>query len=262
MEVQLYPVTDVYGGNLFYPIERAREIYTRYRGWIAAAPDELTSSIVIMNYPLIPQVPDFLRGQSFVMVRGCYCGPVEEGAVLVQSWRDWLTPIIDDFKTMPFSQVATISNDPLDPVPGVSSGDWLGDLSDGAIEQLLRFGPANNGASPLVVTEIRHAGGAVARADAQTSAYRHRDATLLMQLIGMAPTAEAQRYLRQYIEEFKGALRPYLTGGVYMNFLEGEESQTRVQDGFSPEAYRRLTGLKATYDPENRLGFSFNIMPA
>lgn len=261
MEVQLYPVTTVYGGNLFYPIERAREVYARYREWIAAAPDELTSSVVIMNYPPLPMVPDFLRGKSFVIVRGCYCGPVEEGAALVQNWREWLKPAIDDFKEMSFSQVATISNDPLDPVPGVSSGAWLADLSDDVVDQLVRFGPANNGGSPLTVTEIRHAGGAIARADAQASAYGNRDATLLMQFIGMAPSPEAQRHLRQYIAQFKDALRSHLTGGIYMNFLEGEESRTRVKDGFSPEAYRQLTELKARYDPENRLGFSFNIMP-
>ncbi len=261
MEVQLYPVTEVYGGNLFYPVEQAREVYARYRDWIAAAPDELTSSIVIMNYPPIPEVPDFLRGQSFAMVRGCYCGPVEQGQALVQSWRDWSPPAIDDFKALPFSQVATISNDPLDPVPGMSSGAWLGDLSDEVIDQLVRFATANAGASPLTVTEIRHAGGAVARVDAQASAYSHRDASLLLQCIGITPTPEAQRHLRQYIDVFKDALRPHLIG-VYMNFLEGEESRVRVQDGFSPEAYRRLTELKARYDPEDRFGFSFNIRPA
>ncbi len=34
----------------------------------------------------------FLRGQSVVMVRGCYNGPVEQGKALIQAWLDWQTP--------------------------------------------------------------------------------------------------------------------------------------------------------------------------
>ena len=51
------------------------------------------------------------------MVRGCYAGPVEAGQRLVDTWRTWRTPAIDMFAAMPFTQVATISNDPVDPMP-------------------------------------------------------------------------------------------------------------------------------------------------
>jgi FAD/FMN-containing dehydrogenase len=44
--------------------------------------------------------------------------------------------------------------------------------------------------------------------------------------------------------------------------LEGEEAVRRTKDGYSPENYRKLSALKAKYDPENRLGFSFGIPPA
>lgn len=261
MEVQLFPVTTVYGGNLYYPVDRAKEVIARYRSWIAEAPEELTSSIVIMNYPPVPDIPDFLRGQSFVIVRGCFCGPAEEGERLLHYWRDWQPPAVDDFKAMPFSQVATISNDPVDPLPGMGSTAWLADLSDDAIAALVSYGASHNGASPLTVTEIRHAGGAIARLGPKISAYSNRDETLLMQVIGITSTPEARRRLQQYIEQFKTALRSHLTDRVYMNFLEGEESRARIRDGFSPAAYRRLATLKAIYDPENRFGFGFNILP-
>jgi len=61
--------------------------------------------------------------------------------------------------------------------------------------------------------------------------------------------------------DFKAALQPVLTGGVYMNFLEGEESQKRVQDGFSPKAFRQLQAVKAAHDPEQYLQYSMNITP-
>jgi len=262
MEIKLYPVTTVYGGNLIYPIELAQEVFARYRAWIATAPDELTSSIVLMNFPPIPEMPEPVRGQSFVVVRGCYCGPVEQGESLLQPWRSWQVPFIDDFKVMPFSQVATISNDPVDPLPGLSTTAWLRELSDEAIDILIRHTMPGDGPSPLIFTEVRHVGGAVARVNPQANAYSNRDASLLLHMVGVTPTPEAHSHLAQYTAQIKAQLHPYLAGGVYMNLLDGEEAQQRVADGFSPEAYRRLAMLKAKYDPDNRLRSGFNILPA
>jgi FAD/FMN-containing dehydrogenase len=129
MEIRLYPVTTVYGGNLIYPASDAHEVMARYSQWVTSLPDEMTTSIALMNMPPIPAVPEPLRGKSVIMVRGCYCGPLEQGEALLQPWREWKSPLIDAFGAMPFSQVATISSDPLDPVPVVNNGAWLNDLS-------------------------------------------------------------------------------------------------------------------------------------
>lgn len=259
MEIRLYPVTTVYGGNLFYPIEQAKEVIAHYRAWVPAVPDELTSSVVLMNYPPIPDVPDFLRGQSFVIVRGCYCGSVAQGEALLDYWRNWRAPLIDDFKPMPFSQVAMISNDPVEPMAALTSTAWLRDLSDEAIEIMVNSSNPAQG-SPLSFLEVRHIGGAVARP--QASAYSNRDGVLNMQMVGAFFSTEGQTTLKNFMTQVKQAMQPTLTGKVYMNFLEGEESQAQVKNGFSPEAYQRLTELKARYDPDNRLGYGFNIKPA
>ena len=79
MEVQLYPVTTVFGGNLVYPGELAGQVLRRFREWIQTLPEEFTAAFALMNLPPLPMVPEFLRGKSVVMVRGCYCGPVEQG---------------------------------------------------------------------------------------------------------------------------------------------------------------------------------------
>jgi hypothetical protein len=111
------------------------------------------------------------------------------------------------------------------------------------------------------MTEVRHAGGAIARVNPSADAFSHRDAPHSLQVVGITATPEAYRHLQAYTQSLKGDLGPYMMG-VYLNWLEGEESRERIQDGFSPESYRRLRELKAKYDPENLFGFSFNIQPA
>ena len=261
MEIRLYPVSEVYGGNLIYPISMARDVYTHYRDWIATAPDELTSSIVIMNFPPLPVFPEPLRGQTVVMVRGCYCGTMEDGDALLDHWRSWKAPMIDDFKPMPFTQVAAISNDPVDPMPGLSSSAWLKDLSDETVDLLLQFGTPQGGPCPLIITEVRFAGGAISKADPNAGPYSNRESTLLLQTVGMAPSPQVHQELKGYVETFKQALGSHLTGGVYINFLEGEENQARSKDAYTSENFRRLQALKAQYDPDNTFAHAINIPP-
>ena len=262
MTIRLFPVTQVYAGNLFYPLELAQEVLRRYRTWIVDLPDEMTTSVVIMNFPPMPELPDFLRGHSYVMVRGCCCGELAEGEDLLRYWRDWQAPLIDDFKPISFREAATISNDPQDPLPVLTSGAWLRELNDAAIDALVRYGTGTEGPSPLLMTEVRHAGGAIRGKGAETAVYGNRDAELLLFLVGVTPTAEAHQHLVAYADQLKEALRPSLTGGVYMNFIEGNESQQRIRDGLAPGGYDRLARLKATFDPENRFRYSFNVTPA
>jgi FAD/FMN-containing dehydrogenase len=261
MEIRLYPVTTVYGGNLFYPTGQAKEVYAHYREWLASAPDELTSSIVMMNFPPIPEMPEFLRGQSFVIVRGCYCGLVEEGEKFLEHWRHWQAPILDDFKTMPFSEVATISNDPVDPAAGLSSGAWLSDLSDETVDILMRYVLPQGGPPLLAFGEVRHAGGAISKVDSHSAAYGNREALYSLQVVGMTPTPEIHAAVSQHVAQLKSELGPHLHGGVYLNFLEGKEARERSRQGYSPETYARLRTLKAKYDPQNRFSHSYDIRP-
>ncbi len=259
MEIRLYPVTQVYGGNLFYPAEDAREVFARYREWVKTLPEEMTSAIVLMNFPPLPVVPEPLRGKSFVMVRGCYCGPIAEGEALLQPWRAWKQPLIDDFKSMPFSRVAEVSNDPSEPSPASMTGAWLGDLDAETSEVLLRYGLPHNGPLPLVVSEVRYAGGAISRRREDGSAYGNRQAPFILYWVGMTPSPEAAAGFHQYTRQILDALGPHLTGGVYLNFMDGRSAVERVRDGFGQENYQRLKQVKAKYDPHNLFRFSFPL---
>jgi FAD/FMN-containing dehydrogenase len=262
MEIELYPVTTVYAGNLYYPRAQAAEVFRRYRDWIASAPDELTSSVLIMNYPPFEMVPEFLRGQTFAQVRGCWCGPVEQGEELLRFWRDWQAPLIDDFRARPFRDAALISNDPVDPLPASVTGAWLRELSDEAIDTILRYGIPAGGPPLLTFVEVRHAGGAIERVDAQSTAYSNRAERHILEAVGMAPTPQAVEAIEQYAGALKRDLQPVLTGRVYMNFLEGSEARERTRDGYSPDAYQRLVALKHRYDPDNLFRYGYDLTSA
>jgi FAD/FMN-containing dehydrogenase len=261
MQVRLYPVTQVYAGNLLYPAEQARQVLQHYREWVASAPDELTSSIALMNLPPLPEVPEFLRGKSIVMVRGCYAGDTPSGEKLLDHWRSWQAPMVDLWGEMPFTRMAEISTDPVEPMPSNHSGAFLKDLNDAAIDTLIQYAYPPGGPPPLVMVEARHFGGAVARLAPGTNAFSHRDSAFLLFAVTAAFTPEMYAAQTAHMDAMLNDLEPVLTGGVYLNFLEGPAARRKVKDGFSVETYQRLQALKARVDPQNRFRFGYHIPP-
>ena len=261
MEIRLHPVTTVFAGNLVYPAALALEVLRRFREWIPALPEEFTAAFALMNLPPLDFVPEPLRGQSVVMVRGCHCGDVEQGRALLQPWLDWQAPIVDLFQVMPFTEVAAVSQDPVDPFPAVVTGAWLRDLSDEVIDTLIEFGIAKQGPPPLISSEVRYVAGALNRVDADATAFSNRGARFVMDLVGLAPTPEALAFGQHYGRRFKEALQSHL-GGVYPNFVEGGEARAAAALAFSPGHLRRLAAVKAKYDPDRVFDFSYDIPPA
>ncbi len=251
MKIDLFPVSMVYGGSIIYPAEMARDILQRYRAWIAAAPEELSTSVILMNMPPLPFIPEMLRGKSVIMVRACYCGPLEEAEAHFQTWQEGPEPIANFLGPMPFSQVAQISQDPEDPMPGFVSGVWIDGLDDEVVDSLIQYTYGTGGPPPLIFSEVRHVGGIKGRLDPASNAVDHRQESLILETLGMTPTPEAYAFTVAHNDSFQAALKPHLTG-AYPNFIEGPQAQKAVVHAFSPETLARLKALKAAVDPQNR----------
>jgi Berberine and berberine like len=46
-------------------------------------------------------------------------------------------------------------------------------------------------------------------------------------------------------------MRPFSSGGTYVNFLTQDADEERVRAAYGPELYDRLARVKAKYDPDN-----------
>ena len=74
MEFKLYPVSELTGGALLWPQERAEEIFNAWREWTTTVPNHVTSLCRLLNVPPLPDVPEPLRGRSFVVVEAAILG--------------------------------------------------------------------------------------------------------------------------------------------------------------------------------------------
>lgn len=259
MELDLYRAPTLYGGTLVYPEESVREALVFYRDWIRTVPDELTSAFASVKFPDLEQVPQAFRGKTLALVTGAFAGSAAEGEPCIQPWLDWQMPIDNAFREMPFSEVGTITNDPVDPVAEYGSSDMFDDLSDEAIDVIVRH--VTDPTSPLTLNVLRHAAGAIARFPPNATAIANRDAWLYLLMAGEAPDAQALATLKDYVQRYRTALQPHARGGVWMNFMNGngDSARERIGEAYPPETLKRLREVKAKYDPDNMFRFSFQL---
>jgi len=260
LEFALHPVTTVYAGNLYFPLERARDVAEFYANWSRDAPSELTSALTFRRFPPVPTVPEPLRGRSFVAVRGCWCGDLEAGRVLVDQARETLGPAeLDTFAPMPAARLAAVSMDPVDPLPVRNRTELIRDLTPGTIDALVDLaGPDSR--SPLVMLEARQLGGALVGPPDALSPMAHTTARFSLNAIGMTATPEQDSAVRAQLEKVARRLQPYATGETYLNFLDLDgATPDRIRAAYSAADWQRLLALKEHYDPTNVFRFNRNL---
>ncbi|HZU16038.1 MAG TPA: FAD-binding oxidoreductase [Candidatus Dormibacteraeota bacterium] len=246
IEFTLYPVDEIYGGVLFWDMERAAEVLTAWRDWTRTLPDEVTSVGRLLRLPPLPEVPEPLRGRDLVVVEAACLTDPAAGARLLQPLRE-LGPEIDTFATMPPMGLQAIHMDPDTPMPFVGDGQLLAELPPAAIEALIQAAGPGSGTTLLSV-EIRHLGGALARATPEHGVLASLEAGFALFAIGLVTDSEVRTGVEAEVRTVREALRPWDTGGAFLNFAERRVHPVCL---FGPERARRLQAVKARYDPDD-----------
>jgi FAD/FMN-containing dehydrogenase len=257
IEFALYPVAEVYAGALFFPFERGAEVLDAWRAWTKGTPPELTSAARLMQFPPIPDLPEHLRGRSFVVVEAVFLGSEEAGAELIRPLRQ-LGPDTDTFATIPASELRHLHMDPPHPVPGAGDGMTLAGLSREGIDALVEAAGPGSG-SPLLSVELRQLGGAFAEASPGHGAVGTLDAEFALFAVGMAPTAAADAAVRAHVGAVKEKLAAWEDDRGYFNFADGPRDGAGL---FPQETYRALQAVKAVHDPGELFRASHPVRPA
>jgi FAD/FMN-containing dehydrogenase len=250
----------VLGGMLLHPMEDAPEFLRFYRDFIANAPDELTVVPVLRLAPPAPFLPEEVHGKPVVGIIVLYAGPIEKGEKLIAPLRQYGTPLVDGIGNKPFRVLQSLLD--ASARPGLNyyvKSEFLPALSDDMIDTLVEH--ASKITSPQSVVAGFHLGGAVSRIDEDATAYSHRDASysLIINSAWIDPN-ESEKHI-QWTREFWKALKPFSSGGAYVNFQSRDEGEDRVKDTYGTAKYERLSKLKQKYDPLNFFRRNQNIKP-
>ena len=258
IEFRLFPVSRMYAGHLWYPIERGPDVL---HAWAELThreiPDELTTVGRYWRFPALPDIPEEVRGQSFVTVEAYHLGEPGQADELLAPLRT-LGPVKDTIQIVPVPVVSHVHMDPEHPVPYAGDGMLLTDLPGAAVDAFVQVSGSTAGNSLLSV-EIRHLGGELARPRPGNGALSSIDARYVLHAIGMAPDPASTAAVTAQVGSVKRALAPWAASQMYLNFAE---TDSPIAPLWTEHAYQRLRRIKAAVDPANLIRANHPVTPA
>jgi FAD binding domain-containing protein len=255
IEIELFPITEVFGGMTVWPAAQARDVLAAWAAWAPTAPDAVTTSLRLLRLPPLPEVPELLRDVPVVVVDGAALADAPEAEAMLAGFRAVGAPIMDTWATMSPAGLLDIHMDPPAPVPANGDTACLHALDDAAIDALLEVVDPDE-VAPLLFAELRQLGGALGRVADGAGARATFDGAFLLFGVGVPMGPEHGATLDARLTELLRAMRPWSNGTRYLNFAErgGEAS-----DAYGEGVYARLQAIRRVWDPAERLVASHRI---
>ncbi|MFW6174923.1 MAG: FAD-binding oxidoreductase [Chloroflexota bacterium] len=259
-EFQAHPVGPVLAGNVLHPASAAAQAIRRWRDLGADAPDESSQGALLFHFPDDPEAPA-LSGQPVVGLGGVYSGPVKKGQDILRPLREFGSPLVDTFETMPYSAAQRMA-DFLWP-PGLHNywkSSYLTALTDDAIDVIVDFFARVPSPRTVIVLEY-YGDSAWDRVPDTATAFGERawPYNFLVTSVWSDPK-DAERNI-VWTRELFDAMRPFAAPGAYVNYLGGDEGDDGLKAAYGAKL-ERLAALKAKFDPTNLFRMNQNIAPA
>ncbi|XKH61633.1 FAD-binding oxidoreductase [Halomonas sediminis] len=259
-EYQLHPVgPNVLCGLIVFPFDQAKSVITQFARFTETMPDELNVWMVTRKAPPLPFLPEAVHGKKIVALAICYAGDPVEGEKHIEPLRGFGTPYGEHIGVQPYTDWQQ-AFDPL-LTPGARNY-WkshnFATLDEGPIDAIIEYA----GALPSSQCEIfiGTIGGQTGRSQPEAMAYSNRDANYVLNVHARWETAAEDARCIAWAREFFTRSQPYASGGAYVNFLTGDETD-RIAFAYGA-SYERLVALKKKFDPTNLFRINQNILPA
>jgi hypothetical protein len=210
--------------------------------------------------PPAPWLPKDWHGKPIIAMLACYSGKPEEGEKVVAPIKSFGSPIGDVLVRRPYAQMQTL----LDATqPAGRRYYWKSeylpsvdpDLCERAIEHAAKI------RSPHSAVIFFQIGGSLNELPEEHSPAGNRNARYVLNLAGSWEKADDDETNIEWAHEAWNDLRRFSTGGNYINFLTQDEGPERIEAALGG-AVRRLSEVKAKWDPDNFFRTNRNVLPA
>ena len=242
VEMDLVWLDSVYGGALWFDAADSGPVLRAWRSMCDRLPDKGTTSAAVMRLPELDVLPAPIAGRQTLAIRFGWVGYPDCGEVFLRTVREAATPVLDDVKVRPYTQIGAVHGDPVAPSAVTQRSALLSELTDEAIDRLLESTSPEDNRQNIV--ELRQLGGAIAAAPLHASAYSHRDAAYSVFIAGAAGAAEVDRHAGHVLD----GLAPWTYAGLLPNFSAGDDP-AEIARCYDTETRHWLAELGDHYDP-------------
>lgn len=249
-EFRLHPMgRDVIGGDVVFPLARAKELLNFYSEFSLGAPDDLYCDAVLTAPPG--------KDGAFVF-HACWSGAPADAERALAPLRKLGTPLKDTIRTVDYERLQRSwdNTDPRNEGEYLKSG-FINDFPPGLVAaQVDGFRPDPQRGTTLF---FQHAGGAIGRVAPDATAFPHRRSRLNMfATVTWKADGDATPHVK-YVKDYWATLEPF-TDGYYTNEV-ANEGQAVLDENYQGNL-ARLRVVKKQYDPTNLFRLNANVRPA
>ncbi|MEX1126461.1 MAG: FAD-binding oxidoreductase [Acidimicrobiia bacterium] len=259
---RLYEIgPEVTAGLIAWSAEEAEGVLDLYRTVTETAAREMTAVALMRNAPPAPWLPADKHGQPMIAMVVVHCGTPEQASTDLAPIKSHGHPWADliELKSYVAQQSMLDATQP----KGMNyywKSEFFADLTDPLLDTVrAQFVGL---AAPANQITIFHIEGSLSEHDEDDGAVGNREAQHVCVIASLTPPDSATVAAnRDWVRQAWEALKPFSTGGNYINFQTEDEVTDRIG-----ESYRgnldRLARVKASYDPTNLFRVNRNILPS
>lgn len=260
---RLHPVgPKIVGGSMAWPADGAADqVLKRYREVTESAPRELTVFLALRFAPPAPFVPREWHGKPIVMIMVCHSGSGEQAKKDLAPLKGLGGSIFDTVTEKNYTKQQSML-DATQPKGRhyYEKSEYLPRLTDEFLSVLREQAALET--PPFSTLFLAHVGGAIADRETDDGAVGNRNATYVLGVKGeWNPDDVGNKRHIAWVRSAWDKLRPFSTGGVYVNFQSADEGEERVRASYGKN-FNRLAEVKAKYDPQNLFRINRNVSPA
>jgi FAD/FMN-containing dehydrogenase len=257
---RLHPIGEVLGGALVLPA--TGDVLRGAVGLADAAPDELTTIMLVTRLPPLALVPPEAQGRLGILVTLVWCGDLAAGERVLDGFRGLAPPIADLVGSRPYPSMHELLGEAPPSVTNITYSFAADELDEAAIGSILEAldEPSLPSGEALAAVELRVLGGAVGRVPVDATAFAHRRRRLLCSVVAAGFAEDDSDRHRRWVRSLGDALG-HLAKGAYLNFLDAAD-EGRLHETYPDPTYQRLAQVKRRYDPSNRFRRNLNVRPA
>lgn len=255
---RLHPVPDPYLVVLVHEADRAGPVLRRWREVMAnEPPDELMWASFFRQAAALPGLPPALLGKPAVISILEWHGEPSKAQGVLGELTENLAPQFEHRGPIPYLQLQSM----MDALTqhgsrAYSKAGFFQQLPDDLLQRLLEC--ARQSASARSFIEVIPLGGAVAAVDPLATAFPHRRARFVFNIVALWESPQHDSESLRWVRQSFAALDPYSSGGAYLNYMGAD--QTTASTAFGDDAtLARLRRIKHQYDPDNVFCFNQDL---
>jgi FAD/FMN-containing dehydrogenase len=259
-DLKTYPLETVLFGQAMFTLEDLPEAVAHYVSTMNAAADEMSAICITCLAPPIPGIPDEVIGRPVVMINAVWSGDPLAGQEPMRALiHSSVVSVFEIIEPMPYIAVQTMQ-DHLHPHGRLNynKSRYLNRVDAEAIAALYSAGEKLPGIHCQI--EILRLGGAAGRVPVDATAFAHRDAAFILNIVSAWTDVSKTDEHIQWARETYNSLDTFGSEAGYINFIDTEPG--RVTSVYPEKTYARLQEIKRRLDPQMVFRGNVPIEPA